>query len=78
MGKFAELCKGRTMGAFFLLLLRRFEQFGHYAFMPGGDHLMIERNPVTYHRRRKLNLRHGVLFTQLRQDFPSAKQWLPH
>jgi hypothetical protein len=33
MGKFAELCKGKTMGAFFLLLLARRQMLGHHAFV---------------------------------------------
>ena len=49
MGKFAELCKGKTMGAFFLLLLSsrktlsRMEEDQTY---PLGEHRFYQRDIV--------------------------------
>src|SRR5262249_58751385 len=45
MGKFAELCKGKAMGAFFLLLLHRHKLLGHHALMAGSQCHFVERRP---------------------------------
>ena len=44
MGKFAEFCKGKTMGAFFLLLLHRSKLLGYDAFMTGRHCRSVERD----------------------------------
>ena len=78
MGKFAELCKGKTMGAFFLLLLRRCKLLGHYTFVTGCHDLLIARRPGTDHRVRKLHLRHIQLFAHIGQHLSPPRQRLLH
>jgi len=48
MGKFAEFCKGKTMGAFFPLLLATGQVLGHYSFMSLRHDARKERSPRTH------------------------------
>jgi len=48
MGKFAEFCKGKTMGAFFPLLLATNQILCHHALMPLRHGICEERAAATY------------------------------
>jgi hypothetical protein len=57
MGKFAEFCKGKTMGAFLLLLLAAGLPLGHHSLVPLGDHPSEQFpaaawDPVGVHQQR--------------------------
>src|SRR5262249_501845 len=78
MGKFAELCKGKTMGAFFLLLLRPRKMFGHNALLALGHAPRVRRLPVAQDSLREPHVGRLERLTRVGQHLPPPDQRFVH